>query len=238
MKRDYFEKNGQNQYNHNLNDSFRLNSQINKNNGTAQFNSQSSQNVQNSDPWNNFHQKTLSLKERLYRPSSNNLGVKRYSQENQNNFANNFESQFQAENEKFLHEQNGAFSNFAQNSPLQNSLQESLSNDTENNITRIEEDPEQREISIIENLHYIEQAEPVKLEVLRLLMDSERHPDCQLLREIKRNRYMGTVALGMILYNLIETFGSDMISKNYEDGNDIYRISERFSGLLERAFTI
>ena len=49
---------------------------------------------------------------------------------------------------------------------------------------------------------------------------------------------MGSVALGMILYNLIETFGSDMISKKYEEGNDIYSISERFSGLLEKAFNI
>ena len=231
----YDERNGQRQFTPDLNDSFRLNSQHSNNYRSVQ---PKSQNFQNTGVWNNLQGKTLSLKERLYKSSSNNIGFQAYSQENQSDVKNNFKSPFQVENAKFQNDQQEIFSNFSQNSSLQNSLQDNLINNTVDNINEIDEDPEQREIEIIENLHYIQQAEPVKLEVLKLLMDRNTHPDCQLLREIKRTRYMGSVALGMILYNLIETFGSDMISKKYDEGNDIYSISERFSDLLEKTFTL
>ncbi len=243
-RQNYNERNGQNQFTNDFNDSLRSNSQnynnsINRNNNNNFGSLQpDSRNFQNSNTRDNFHRKTLSLKERLYKPTLNNSGFQGYSQENKHNIENNYESPFQVENAKFQNDQQDHLSNFSQNNSLQNSLQDDLLYNTENKINEIEEEPEQREISIIENLHYIEQAEPVKLEVLRILMDRNKHPDCQLLRKIKRNRYMGSVALGMILYNLIETFGSDMISKNYEEGNDIYHISERFSGLIERAFNI
>ncbi|MHA1512014.1 MAG: hypothetical protein ACTSRX_09885, partial [Promethearchaeota archaeon] len=238
IRQNYIERNVQNQFNSDFNNSLRSNSQNGNNNNNFGSLQPDSRNFQKSDTWDNFHRKTLSLKERLYKPSSNNLGFQGYSQEHQYNIENNFKSPFQVENAKFQNDQKDNFSNFSQNNSLQNTLQDDLLYNTTNKINEIEEDPEQREISIIENLHYIEQAEPVKLEVLRLLLDRNKHADCQLLRKIKKNRYMGTVALGMILYNLIETFGSDMISKNYDEGNDIYSISERFSGLIERAFTI
>jgi hypothetical protein len=235
IRHDQFERNGQNQITPKFNNSNRLNNHNSNIFGSNQLNSR---NLQNPNTWDNFHQKTLSLKERLYKNSSNNLGFQGYPQENQSYMENNFETPFQVENAKFRNDQQEAFPNYSQNNLFQNSLQDDLLNNTIDNINEIEEDPEQREISIVENLQYIQQAEPVKLELLHILMDRNKHADCQLLRKIKKKRYMGTVALGMILYNLIETFGSDMISKNYEEGNDIYSISERFSGLLERAFNI
>jgi hypothetical protein len=235
MRQGYSERNEQNQIAPDFNNSFRSNIQTNNNFGSNQPNSR---NLQNPNTWDNFHRKTLSLKERLYKSSSNDLGFQGHPQEYQRNNENNFESPFQVENARFRNEQQEVFSNFSQNNQFQNSLQDDLLNNNGKNFNEIEEDPEQREISIIEKLNYILQAEPVKLEVLRLLMDRNTHADCQLLREIKRNRYMGSVALGMILYNLIESFGSDMISKRYSNGNDIYSISERFSGLLERSFNI
>ena len=200
---------------------------------------------------NGINLNNMSLRERLYRSSSKKGMFQQYPQENP--IKNSLNSNINMENpiigvekSEIQQSKEDLYSESTQN---RYSYQESMfqDNSSMNNFTNIgnlekneeiEEDPAQRDLIIIERLHYIEQAEPVKLEVLRLLMDRNRHPDCQLLRELKKHRYMGTVALGMILYNLIETFGADMIIKKYEEGNDIYYISERFSSLLEKAFNI
>lgn len=105
----------------------------------------------------------------------------------------------------------------------------------ENSIQNM--DPQERKTMIIEKLQFFEQNEALKHQILKILQDSvDGIADCQMLRKIKKTgRYLGSVALGMILYNMIESFGEDMIRKQYSHGSYVYSLSEDFRDLYQIA---
>ncbi|MHA1776627.1 MAG: hypothetical protein ACTSWC_07610, partial [Promethearchaeota archaeon] len=53
-------------------------------------------------------------------------------------------------------------------------------------------------------------------------------------REMKKSdRYIGTVALGLMMFHLIEEFGSDMIQRVDSDGRFTYSLSDDFKNLIK-----
>jgi hypothetical protein len=103
------------------------------------------------------------------------------------------------------------------------------------NRIEIGQNPNIRNSDMIESLMNLYKSEPVKKMILMTLKDGQLHSDSKMLRTIKKQRYMGTVAFGMLMYNLINAFGADMIIKIEENGINLYRISKRFQDLLEIA---
>ncbi len=86
-----------------------------------------------------------------------------------------------------------------------------------------------RESLIIETLLDLPKSEPVKHEILQLLLANGSISETILLRKIKKSgRYMGRVALGLIMFHLIEEFGSDMIQRKFSERSYSYSVTERF----------
>lgn len=93
------------------------------------------------------------------------------------------------------------------------------------------------EAEMTERLHLIHQTERVKYQILQILSDGSAHVDCRILRTIKKSgRYLGNVALGMILYNLRELFGTDSVTRTYSEGSYIYQLSPEFRAVYLKAF--
>ncbi|WP_371804732.1 hypothetical protein [Candidatus Lokiarchaeum ossiferum] len=120
------------------------------------------------------------------------------------------------------------------NSPFDNNVAQSTLV-PENSLQNM--DPQERKTMIIEKLQFFEQSEVLKHQILKILHSStEGIADCQMLRKIKKSgRYLGSVALGMILYNMIESFGEDMVQKQYSHGSYVYSLSEEFRDLYQIA---
>ncbi len=88
---------------------------------------------------------------------------------------------------------------------------------------------------IEDKIHEISRTEKVKNEIMAILYNSDGISDANLLRKIKQSgRYMGSVTLGMIMYNLIDLFGSDLISRNPNENGFIYNISKEFRSCYEK----
>ena len=95
-----------------------------------------------------------------------------------------------------------------------------------------------REQWLEEKINAIIQCEPVKKEVLEILSQEHEITGPVLLRKIKQNgRYMGSVTMGMIMYNLIELLGSDMISRHPYHGDFIYEASVELQKIYSKIHT-
>ncbi|MHA1673877.1 MAG: hypothetical protein ACTSYI_09630 [Promethearchaeota archaeon] len=93
-----------------------------------------------------------------------------------------------------------------------------------------------RESLIIETLLDLPKSEPVKHEILQLLLANGSISEIILLRKIKKSgRYMGRVALGLIMFHLIEEFGSDMIQRKFSERSYSYSVTERFKEIVATA---
>ncbi len=104
----------------------------------------------------------------------------------------------------------------------------------EKNIPEI--NPQIRDEEIFDNLEFIEMMEPVKDKIIKSLMERS-YSQMQLIRKMKKIRYMGSVTFGIIMYNLRELFGEDMIIENIIDGRKFFALSPRFKALCKRAYS-
>ncbi len=100
------------------------------------------------------------------------------------------------------------------------------------------EEKAQRNTSILANLPIIQQNEPLKYLVLTILMDGRAHTETDLLRKLKKNgKFLGSVALGMLIYHMIEIFGTDMIDRTFPCEEAVYKLSDRFQQLCKQIFS-
>lgn len=92
-----------------------------------------------------------------------------------------------------------------------------------------------RDSLILESLEDLKSTEPVKYTILSILVNDEEKSESKLLREIKKSgRYMGSVALGVIMFHLIEEFGTAMISREFKEGMFWYKLSEEFKQMMNK----
>ncbi|MHA1519693.1 MAG: hypothetical protein ACTSRK_05865 [Promethearchaeota archaeon] len=97
-------------------------------------------------------------------------------------------------------------------------------------------DKDLREALILETFLDIPKSEPVKHEILQFLLTSGPISETVLLRKIKKSgRYMGRVALGLIMFHLIEEFGTDMIQRKFSERTYSYSVSDRFKEIVATA---
>jgi hypothetical protein len=101
---------------------------------------------------------------------------------------------------------------------------------------KVEESPLERNSRIIEDLHRMESTNPTKKIVIKILGDGENHADYEILREVKKGRFIGAVGFGMMMYNLREMFGTDMVIEESRQNIKYYRLSETFLNLMHDAF--
>jgi hypothetical protein len=95
-----------------------------------------------------------------------------------------------------------------------------------------------REEWMMDQLIQLSKTEPVKIQIIKILFKQEEIVDAQLLRKIKKSgRYMGAVTLGMIMFNLIDLFGMDMVKRQTHYGGFLYRITPEFKKYCEQMFT-
>lgn len=97
------------------------------------------------------------------------------------------------------------------------------------------ENPAERNARVIELLNQMQKSNPSKLAVLNMLIDGNPHPEIEILRQIKKTRYIGSVAFGMMMFNLQEMFGKDMIKDEVRQGVKHYTLSSRFIDLCNVA---
>ncbi len=95
--------------------------------------------------------------------------------------------------------------------------------------------PQIRDDNILDGLSDLQMCEPLKHEIL-LSLYKEAQTDMKMIRAIKKERYMGTVTFGMIMYNLMDLFGEDMVSKEDHGGRTLYSLSPRFKALCKKAY--
>ena len=94
---------------------------------------------------------------------------------------------------------------------------------------------EMRKSFIQESLNELSSTSPVKMQLLEVLSRHESLSEIDLWREMKKlDRYIGTVALGLMMFHLIEEFGSDMIQRVDSDGRFTYSLSDDFKNLIKK----
>ena len=99
-----------------------------------------------------------------------------------------------------------------------------------------EENTKDRTTEAIEQLHYIQQSNPTSVFVLQHLLDGQAHAEFEILREIKKNRFMGSVAFGMLMYNLRILFGEEMVKSEEVQRVRYFSLSPALIDMIRIAF--
>ncbi|WP_457559663.1 hypothetical protein [Candidatus Harpocratesius sp.] len=99
------------------------------------------------------------------------------------------------------------------------------------------EDFELRRSFIIETLSEMKSIAPLKIQILEMLNNKESISETELLRQIKKSgQYLGNVALGLMMFHLIEEFGSDMIQRSFSDGKYFYSLTSEFKQIIQHSY--
>jgi hypothetical protein len=89
---------------------------------------------------------------------------------------------------------------------------------------------------IMENLHNLSLSSPQKYQIMHTLMDGQPHSEQDLIRPIKKTRFIGSVAFGMMLYSLIELFGKERIFMIKEKGMRYYQLCPEMVSMCQTTF--
>jgi len=81
---------------------------------------------------------------------------------------------------------------------------------------------------------------PVKIDILKLLLDGDWHRESDILRMAKKQQhlggYMGAVTLATMVGSLNNMLKSEYVEKQFMNGELSYKISDNFVGLSRAAY--
>jgi len=78
---------------------------------------------------------------------------------------------------------------------------------------------------------------PIKNDILKLLLDGQWHSEREIVREAKKQQYMGAVTLGTMVRSLNHSLKNNYVESKFIDGTLHYKISDNYVGLSRAAYS-
>ena len=220
---------------------------------------------QNNPLYRNFNNQGYAIqKEQFNRPVISKQGLNNLQKQNKERNFNHFNSISQRKNYKnYTNAELSSFkltsssdpeiqANIIQNmeqpfnvsenqSRLFNSIknnQQSFMQQAKDTKEQVELEPEIQKSEVLEILDNLQIGEPIKFKTLKILASATETgmAENKLLKSIKKEQYMGTVTFGMIMYNILELFGSGMIKKENIAGRVHYTATPEFTEIFAEKY--